>query len=248
MSSNTKTTDAKKTLTFEERVERSCALYEAAQLTRKHPKIRVYDGFEYFALVARSPDDSDWDWGQIARQCGLDIDELRRFQHKFNASDWRAISEEYDLETIDENPDLPWDGNGISQCYGNRLVDVWKYPNIKWNWDILSMCMTLPDNLDDMLTTNLWNWRKVSANSSLSIGLIRQLHAIELDAKKNPTTCAHPNLNVKLDWFALTFVQSSAVIDANLDLPWDISQQKVSRHYGMPPDIRDILDSKDSRK
>ena len=76
-----------------------------------------------------------WPFDYISERPDLTIPFIRHFSNKL---DWFRISENIDFHLVIENPDLPWDYDGLSSNKKITTDDIIENTQIKWNFKKLS--------------------------------------------------------------------------------------------------------------
>lgn len=106
-------------------------------------------------------------------------------------------------EIINQNGDKPWYIYDIPGYITSELVI--QNPQFNWNWEELSGCPTIGDDVVLNNLDKLWDWNKLTENSAISIDLI-------LRYNNDPSVWSHISYRKDL---TLEFIR------ANIDKPWN---------------------------
>lgn len=148
--------------------------------------------------------DLNWDWKYISLR-NLSIGFIRRnYNRNF---DWCFLSSRINIKIIEENDDLPWDIEGISNNPTITISYILNNLDKNFNWFNVSKNKGITiedvDNNPDLK----WDWRAISYGKKYTIDFIRKY--------KN-----------KLDFYFISSNASIKMSDVvnNPDLPWNYSQ------------------------
>ena len=108
--------------------------------------------------------------------CDYYINNIKEFFY-FSSISWSYISENRNvtMETVLENPFLPWNYSHLSLNSNINYEIVKKHPDRRWNYKMLSLNPSI--TFDDVLANidKDWDWNQISIHSNLKLAWIIEL-------------------------------------------------------------------------
>lgn len=177
----------------------------------------------------------------------LSLEKILKYKHL--PWNWSVITTLpfVNMQTITDNPTLPWNKELLSYNQNISLNDIKYYPEINWDYDILSENEHLTisfilENLDKK-----WNWEILSMNKKIGISIILAHPSLPWNYKSvsrrldlTPEIIINnPNINWDYGILSGNPIIDIAFVLATPDKKWDFDM--ISYNPGiLPKDIRDF--------